>query len=109
MPPTKAKGEKKQNRRGRPTTTPLSSRGTRVWYDSDGRQSGGTVSWGAYSGRNLAGGGFDTLAELRWADLIGPSIPAEKINHTTINCRGSLYVQRLAVGRNGGPIYGDRN
>ena len=23
-------------------------------------------------------GGFDTLAELRWADRIGPSIPAEK-------------------------------
>ena len=29
-------------------------------------------------------GGFDTLAELQWADLIGPSIPAKKINHTTI-------------------------
>jgi hypothetical protein len=30
-------------------------------------------------------GGFDTLAELRWAVLIGPSIPAIKINHATIN------------------------
>jgi hypothetical protein len=26
---------------------------------------------------------FDTLAESRWAVLIGPSIPARKINHAT--------------------------
>jgi hypothetical protein len=38
-------------------------------------------------------GGFVTLAESRWADLIGPSIPVLKINHTTINRRGSLYVR----------------
>ena len=31
--------------------------GTRVWSDSDGRGSGGTVYPGAYSGRNSAGGG----------------------------------------------------
>jgi hypothetical protein len=30
-------------------------------------------------------GGFDTLAELRWEDQFGPSIPVQKINHTTIN------------------------
>jgi hypothetical protein len=26
-------------------------------------------------------GGFDTLAESRWEDRIGPSIPVQKINH----------------------------
>ncbi len=56
-----------------------------------------------------AGGGFDTLDESRWADLIGPSIPAEKVNHTTINLRGPLCVRRLAVGRNGGPVCGNGN
>ena len=30
-------------------------RGTRVWSDSDGRGSGGTVYWGAYSGRRYPG------------------------------------------------------
>ena len=35
-------------------------------------------------------GGFDTLAESRWEDQIGPSIPVQKINHTTINHRWSL-------------------
>jgi len=54
-------------------------------------------------------GGFDTLAESRWEDRIRPSIPAEKINHTKINRRGPLYVQRLAVGQNGGPVCGDGN
>ena len=38
-------------------------------------------------------GGFDTLAESRWADLIGPFIPVRKIEHNTINHRGALYVQ----------------
>jgi hypothetical protein len=38
-------------------------------------------------------GGFDTLAESRWADLIGPSIPVRKIEHTTINRWGPLYVR----------------
>ena len=38
-------------------------------------------------------GGFVTLAELRWADLIVPSIPVLKINFTTINRRGPLYVR----------------
>ena len=56
-----------------------------------------------------AGGGFDTLDESRWADLIGPSIPAEKVNHTTINLRGPLCVRRLAVGWNGCPVCGDGN
>ena len=54
-------------------------------------------------------GGFDTLAELRWADRIGPSIPAEKINHITINRRGPLCVGESAVGQNGGPVCGDGN
>jgi len=38
-------------------------------------------------------GEFVTLAKLRWADLIGPSIPVQKINHTTINRRGPLYLR----------------
>ena len=38
-------------------------------------------------------GGFDTLAESRWEDQIGPSIPVQKINHTTINRRGPLNVR----------------
>ena len=38
-------------------------------------------------------GGFDTLAESRWADLIGPSIAVRKIEHTTINRRGPRYVR----------------
>ena len=40
-------------------------------------------------------GGFVTLAESRWVDLIGPSIPVQKINHTTINHRGPLCVRRI--------------
>jgi len=36
--------------------------------------------------------GFDTLVESQWKDQIGPSIPVRKINHTTINRRGPLYV-----------------
>jgi hypothetical protein len=71
---------------------------TRVWSDSDGRGSGGAVYWGAYSGQNLAGGGFDTLAKSRWEDRIRPSIPVQKINHTTINRQGPLYVRRIGRG-----------
>jgi hypothetical protein len=44
-------------------------------------------------GKIRPAGGFVTLAESRWADLIGPSIPVLKINHTTINRRGPLYVR----------------
>ena len=51
-------------------------------------------SWG----KSGVSGGFDTLAESQWADLIGSSIPAEKINHTTINHRGPLYVRRIGHG-----------
>jgi hypothetical protein len=43
-------------------------------------------------------GGVDTLAESRWEDRIGPTIPVQKINHTTINCRGPLYVRRIGRG-----------
>ena len=73
-------------------------RGTRVWSDSDGRGSGGTIYWGAYSGRNSAGRGFVTLAESQWEDQIGPSILIQKINHTTINRRGPLNVWRIGRG-----------
>ena len=43
-------------------------------------------------------GGFDTLAESRWEDRIGPSIPVQKINHTTINRRGPLNVWQIGRG-----------
>ena len=43
-------------------------------------------------------GGFDTLAESRWEDQIGPSIPVQKINHTTISRRGPLNVWRIGRG-----------
>jgi len=43
-------------------------------------------------------GGFDTLAKSRWEDQIGPSIPVQKINHTTINRRGPLFVRRIGCG-----------
>jgi hypothetical protein len=43
-------------------------------------------------------GGVDTLAESRWEDQIGPSIPVKKINHTTINRQGPLYVRRIGRG-----------
>lgn len=43
-------------------------------------------------------GGFDTLAESRWEDRIGPSIPVQKFNHTTINRRGPLIVRRIGRG-----------
>jgi len=44
-------------------------------------------------GKIQPAGGFDTLAESQWKDRIGPSIPVQKINHTTINRRGPLYVR----------------
>jgi len=43
-------------------------------------------------------GGFDTLAKSRWEDQIGPSIPVQKINHTTINRRGSHNVWQIGWG-----------
>jgi hypothetical protein len=49
-------------------------------------------------GKIQPAGGFDTLAESRWEDQIGPSIPIQKINHTTINRRGPLYVWRIGHG-----------
>jgi hypothetical protein len=49
-------------------------------------------------GKIRPAGGFDTLAESRWAVLIGPSIPARKINHATINRWGPLYGRRIGSG-----------
>jgi hypothetical protein len=43
-------------------------------------------------------GGLDTLAESRWEDQIGPSIPVQKIDHTTINRQGPLDVRRIGRG-----------
>jgi hypothetical protein len=44
-------------------------------------------------GKIRPAGGFDTLAKSRWEDRIRPSIPVQKINHTTINRRGHLCVR----------------
>ena len=52
-------------------------------------------------------GGFDTLAKSRWEDRIGPSIPVQKINHTTINRRGPLYVWGIGRGTERRPCFGD--
>jgi len=60
-------------------------------------------------GKIRPAGGFDTPAESRWEDRIGPSIVVQKINHTTINRQSPLYVRRIGVGRNGGPVCGDGN
>jgi hypothetical protein len=49
-------------------------------------------------GKIRQAGGFDTLAESRWEDQIGPSILVQKINHTTNNRRGPLYVRRIGRG-----------
>ncbi len=49
-------------------------------------------------GKIRLAGGFDTLAELRWEDQIGPSIPVQKIKHTTIKHRGPLNVRRIGGG-----------
>jgi hypothetical protein len=43
-------------------------------------------------------GVFDTLAELRWEDQIGPSILVQKINHITINRRRPLCVRQIGGG-----------
>jgi hypothetical protein len=105
----KSYGWNKKNRRGRPPATSLST----SWNS-------GVVRFGRARERRhhlmecifwekFGQGGFDTLAESQWVDLNGPSILAEKINHTTNNRRGPLYVRRLAVGRNGDPVCGDGN
>jgi len=44
------------------------------------------------------GGGVATLAKSRWEYLFEPSIPVQKINHTTINRRGPLNVRRIGRG-----------
>ena len=54
-------------------------------------------------------GGFDTLAESRWEDQIGPSIMVQKstIQQSTV---GGLFIfGKSAVGRNGSPVCGDGN
>ena len=55
-------------------------------------------------------GGFVTLAELGWADLIGPSIPVLKTRTIPQSTVGGLFMfGESAVGRNGGPVCGDGN
>jgi hypothetical protein len=54
-------------------------------------------------------GGFDTQAELRWAERIGPFIPAEKINHVTINRRGPLYGRQIGRETERRPCLWQRN
>jgi hypothetical protein len=57
MPPTKAMGAITQNAAATLPQHHDQRRGTRVWSDLDGRGSGGTIYWGAYSRQNSAGGG----------------------------------------------------
>ena len=99
MPPTKAMSAITQNRRGHPTKTPSSM----SWYSgvvgfgrARERQNRllGCIFWAIFDRR----GGVVTLAELQWEDQIGPSIPVQKINHTTINHRGPLNVWRIGWG-----------
>ena len=58
-------------------------------------------------GKNRPAGGFDTLAESRWEDRIGPSIPAKKSTMPQSTVGGLFMVGESAVGRNGGPVCGD--
>jgi len=60
-------------------------------------------------GKIRPAGGVDTLAKLQWADQIRPSIPVQKINHTTINHQEPLLAGESAVGRSGGPVCGNGN
>jgi hypothetical protein len=53
--------------------------------------------------------GFDTLAELRWEDQIGPSIPVQKSTIPQSIVRGLFMFGESAVGQNGGPVCGDEN
>jgi hypothetical protein len=54
-------------------------------------------------------GGFDTLAESRWEDQIGPSIPVQKSTIPQSTIGGLFMFGELAVGWNGGPVCGDGN
>jgi len=49
-------------------------------------------------GKIQPAGGFDTRAESRWEDQIGPSILVQKINHITINRLRPLCVRRIGRG-----------
>ena len=49
-------------------------------------------------GKIRPAGGFYTLVDSRWEDRIGLSILVQKINHTTINSRGPLYVRQIGQG-----------
>jgi len=60
-------------------------------------------------GKIWPAGGFDTLAESRWEDRIGPSILVQKFNHTTSTVGGLLMCGESAGGRSGGPVCGDGN
>ncbi len=51
-------------------------------------------------------GGFDTLAKLRWAVLIGPSILARKSTMPQSTVGGLFMVGESAVGWNGSPVCG---
>ena len=54
-------------------------------------------------------GGFDTLAELRWEDRIGPSIPVQNSTIPQSTVGGLLMFGESARGRIGGPLCGDGN
>jgi hypothetical protein len=95
MPPTKAMGAITQNAAATLPQHHDRRRGTRVWSDLDGRGSGGTIYWGAYSRRNSAGGGVwypgrIAMGGPNWTVYPGPK--NQPYNHTTINHRGPLLI-----------------
>ncbi len=99
MPPKKAMGVIKQNRRGCPTATPWLTSG----YSGVVRFGRAMEQPAPFNGVHIMGeirpaGGFDTLVELRWEDRIWPSIPVQTIKHTTINRRGPLCVWWIGRG-----------
>ena len=52
-------------------------------------------------------GGFDTLAESRWEDRIGPSIVVQKTTIPQSTVGGLFMFGESAGGWNGGPVCGD--
>jgi hypothetical protein len=60
-------------------------------------------------GKIRRAGGFDTLAESRCEDRIGPSIPVQKSTKSQSTVGGLLMFGESAMGRNGGPVCGNGN
>jgi hypothetical protein len=85
MPPTKAMGEITQNHHVLPIYNTIIDIAV-LGYGPIRTGEGAAAPFNRVHilGKIQPRRGFDTLAESRWADLIGPSIPVRNINHTTI-------------------------